>query len=183
MRQRTTVEELYRLDEQRDPSDTRRMELIDGQIVFMMPPGPLHAGFTDEANDAIRRKVGSLFRVRCQHPIRISRHNEPQPDIAVVKQRKDAYSLSHPDPDDVLLVIEISDSSLEYDLNIKRQVYAKADIAEYWVLDVNARELHVFLNPWEGDYTQHTSFTGADEVACTTVLELKLAVNELLPPI
>jgi len=183
MRPRTTVEELYRLYETRDPADTRRMELIEGEVVFMMPPGPLHSGFTDEADHVIRRKVGDAYRVRCQHPIRINRHNEPQPDIAVVKPRKDAYALSHPDPDDVLLIIEVSDSSLEFDLNAKRHTYAKAEIAEYWVLDVNSRELHVFLNPWEGDYTQHSTHKGDDEVVCTTITGLKVSVSELLPAI
>ncbi len=183
MRPRVTVEELYRLYEERDPADTQRMELIEGEIVFMMPPGPLHAGFTDETDNVIRRKLGNAYRVRCQHPIRINRHNEPQPDIAVVKPRKDAYALSHPDPDDVLLIVEVSDSSLEFDLNAKRRAYAKAEIAEYWVLDVNARELHVFLNPWEGDYTQHSTHKGDDEVVCTTIADLKISVSELLPAI
>lgn len=183
MRQRTTVEELYRLYEARDPADTRRMELIEGEIVFMMPPGPLHSGFTDETEDVIRRKVGHAYRVRCQHPIRINRHNEPQPDIAVVRPRKDAYTLSHPDPDDVRLIVEVSDSSLEFDLNVKRRTYAKAEIVEYWVLDVSARELHVFLNPWEGDYTQHATYRDEDEVVCTTIAELKLRVSELLPTV
>lgn len=181
MRRRTTVEELYQLYGKRDPADTRRMELIEGEIVYMMPPGPLHSGFTDEVENVIRFKVGMAFRVRCQHPIRINRHNEPQPDVAVVKPRKDAYTLSHPDPDDVLLIIEVSDTSLDFDLNSKRRTYAKADIAEYWVLDVNSRELHVFLNPWEGDYTQHTTYQGDAEVVCTTIAELKVSVRELLP--
>ena len=183
MHRRMTVEELYRLYESRDPADTQRMELLEGEIVFMMPPGPLHAGFTDEIDDVIRRKVAGAYRVRCQHPIRINSHNEPQPDIAVVRPRKDAYALSHPGPDDVLLIIEVSDTSLEFDLNAKRRAYAKAEIAEYWVLDVNSRELHVFLNPWEGDYTQHSTFRGKDEVVCTTISGLKVSVRELLPTI
>jgi len=183
MRHRATVDELYRLYEERDPADTRRMELIDGEIVLMMPPGPMHSGYTDETEDVIRRKVGSAFRVRCQHPIRINAHNEPQPDIAVVKPRKDAYALSHPNPDDVLLIIEVSDSSLDFDLNAKRQTYAKAEISEYWVLDVNARELHVFLHPYQGDCTQHSTYTGDEEVLCTTIRNLKVSVKELAPTI
>ncbi|MGV3663391.1 MAG: Uma2 family endonuclease [Prosthecobacter sp.] len=183
MRHQVTVEELYRLYEERDPADTRRMELIEGEIVLMMPPGPLHSGYTDETEDVIRRKVGNAFRVRCQHPIRINSQNEPQPDIAVVKPRKDAYALSHPDPDAVLLIIEVSDSSLDFDLNVKRLTYAKALIAEYWVLDVNARELHVFLHPWQGDYTQHSTYSGDEEVSCTTIRDLRVSIRELLPSI
>ena len=100
----------------------------------------------------------------------------------MVKLRKDAYALSHPSPDDVLLIVEVSDTSLEFDLNAKRRAYAKAEIAEYWVLDVNSCELHVFLNPWEGDYTQHATYNGDAEVVCTTI-DLKVNVRELLPGI
>lgn len=181
MRHRATVEELYRLYEERDPADTRRMELIEGEIVLMMPPGPMHSSSNSRANRLMTQKAGDDLLVRCQEPIRINSHNEPQPDIAVVKPRKDAYALSHPDPDAVLLVIEVSDSSLEFDLNVKRLTYAKAEIAEYWVLDVNARELHVFLHPWQGDYTQHSTYSGDEEVSCTTIRDLKVSIRELLP--
>ena len=131
----------------------------------------------------MNQKVGDALTVRCQEPVRINRRNELQPDVAVVKQRKDDYALSHPDPDDVLLIIEVSDTPLEFDLNAKRHTYAKAEIAEYWVLDVNSRELHVFLNPWEGDYTQHSSYKGDDELVCTTITGLKVSVRELLPAV
>jgi Uma2 family endonuclease len=183
MRHQATIEELYRLYDERDPGETRRMELINGEIVDMMPPGPFHSSSSSKVNRVVAKKTGDEFIVRCQEPVRINRNNEPQPDIAVVKPRKDEYALAHPGPDDVLLVIEISDSSLEFDLNTKRQTYAKAEIAEYWVLDVNARELHVFLCPWQGDYTEHATFCGEDEVQCTTIRDLKVRVNELLPPI
>lgn len=161
----------------------KRLELIDGEVVFMMPPGPEHAGYTDETQHIIARKVGTKARVRCQHPIAINRHNEPQPDIAVVLPRKDNYRLSHPGSDEVLLIIEISDSSLAQDLEVKRRLYAKAEIAEYWVLDIQGRELHVFLKPWDGDYTEQRTCRGEDEVQSTLIPELKLAVSELFPVI
>ena len=183
MRRRITVEELYRLYEERDPADTRRMELIEGEIVWMLPPSPLLSASNTQTNCLLTLKLGDAYRVRCKQPIRINRYNEPQPDIAVVRPRKDSYSLSHPGPDDVLLIIEVSDTSLEFDLNAKRRAYAKAEIAEYWVLDVNSRELHVFLNPWEGDYTQHSTHHGDDEVVCTTISDLKVSVRELLPAV
>ena len=183
MRRLVTVEELYRLDDARDRADTRRMELIDGEIVWMMAPAPLLSATHCQTHLLMHQKVGDAYRVRCKHPIRINRRNEPQPDIAVVRPRKDTYALSHPSPDDVLLIVEVSDSSLEFDLNAKRRAYAKAEIAEYWVLDVNSRELHVFLNPWEGDYTQHSSYKGDDEVVCTTITGLKVSVRELLPAV
>lgn len=183
MRHLATVEELYRRDAEHKGSETIRMELINGEIFDMMPPGPFHSSSTSKANRVLAQKTGEAFIVRCQEPVRINRHNEPQPDLALVRTRKDEYALSHPGPDDVLLIIEISDSSLEFDLNTKRQTYAKAEIAEYWVLDVNDRELHVFRRPWQGDYTEHATFVGDDEVQCTTINDLKLRVCELLPDV
>lgn len=174
---RHTVEDAYRIWQE----SGRRLELIDGEIVFMMPPGPEHAGYTDETQQLIISKVGARARVRCQHPISINRHNEPQPDIAVVALRKDGYRVSHPGPDEVLLIIEIADSSLAQDLEVKRRLYAKAEIAEYWVLDIPGRELHVFLKPWDGDYTEQRTCRDADEVQCVLIPELRLAVSELFP--
>lgn len=183
MRHRSTVADLYRLHEEKGPGSTRRMELIDGEIIDMMPPGPFHSGITEEAVEAIRRKVSAALRVRSQNPISINKHNEPQPDIAIVEKRQDSYTVSHPTPDDIRLVIEISDSSLDYDLNIKRLVYAKAEIEEYWVMDVQERELHLFRRPWQGDYTEHLSFKEDEEIICSTIPELKLSVREMLPAI
>ncbi|MEQ1748406.1 MAG: Uma2 family endonuclease [Prosthecobacter sp.] len=183
MRHRSTVADLYRLYKEHGPSSTSRMELIDGEIIDMMPPGPLHSGHTDEAADVIRSRIGSTLRLRCQNPVRINKHNEPQPDIAIVEKRDDAYTVAHPTPDDIRLVIEVSDSSLDYDLNTKRLIYAKAEIEEYWVIDVQTRELHLFRRPWQGDYTEHLSFTGDDEIQCSTIQELKVTVRELLPSV
>ena len=179
VRPRLTVEEAYRVSEQTG----KRLELIDGEIVFMMPPGPEHAGYTDRTDRKLSRKLPPEYYVRCQHPIRISRFSEPQPDIAIVRARSDDYILSHPCADEVLLIIEISDSSLAQDLETKRRLYAKAEIAEYWVLDIQGRELHVFLKPWDGDYTEQRNCRGDDEVQSTLIPELKLAVSELFPVI
>lgn len=183
MRHRVTVDELYRIYEGMPAGGARRMELINGEIIDMMPPGPFHSASSSRTNRAVVRKSGDRFIVRCQEPLRINSHNEPQPDIAVVKPRQDDYALSHPGPDDALLIIEISDSSLEFDLNIKRRTYAAAEIAEYWVLDVAARELHAFRCPWQGDYTEHQTCSEQEEVRCTTIGDLKFTVAELLPAV
>ena len=177
VRPRLSVEDAGRIWQE----SGKRLELIDGEIVFMMPPGPEHAGYTDRTDRKIRKALPSELYVRCQHPIRINRYNEPQPDLAIVKARSDDYILSHPAPDDVLLIIEISDSSLNQDLEIKRRMYAKAEIAEHWVLDIQGRELHVFLKPWDGDYTEQRTCRGEDEVQCALIPDLKLAVSELFP--
>ena len=183
IRQRATVDDLYRAYAQRPAGSTERMELIDGEIVTMMPPGAPHSGITDQSTDAFKERVRRDYFVRCQLPIRISRHSEPQPDIAVVQVRKDRYTLSHPSPDEVLLVVEVSDSSLNDDLNVKRVLYAKAEIPEYWVVDVTERKVHVFRKPWEADYTEHECLSIEDQVHCSTVEAISMPVAELFPPV
>ncbi len=183
IRRRATVEDLYLAYEQEAPGSTRRMELIDGEIITMPPLGAPHSGFTDQSTDALKERVKKDYFVRCQLPIRISRHSEPQPDIAIVLARKDRYTLSHPTPDDVLLIVEISDSSLQTDLNVKRVLYAKAEIPEYWVIDVMERQLHVFRKPWEADYTEHECLGIADQIQCSTLESVAMPVAELFPPI
>ena len=183
MRHRSTVADLYRLYKEHGPSSTHRMELIDGEIIDMMPPGPFHSASNSRIHRVIARLLPADLRLRCQEPFALTRHNQPQPDLCVVLARDDEYALAHPNPDDIRLVIEVSDSSLEYDLNTKRLIYAKAEIEEYWVIDVQARVLHLFRRPWHGDYTEHLSFTGDEEIQCSTIQELKVTVRELLPSV
>lgn len=183
MRHRSTVADLYRLHEENGPGSTRRMELIDGEIIDMMPPRPFHSASNSKISRLISGRIPSDLELRCQEPVAITCHNHPQPDLCIVLARDDEYALSHPTPDDIRLIIEISDSSLDYDLNVKRLIYAKAEIEEYWVMDVQDRELHLFRRPWQGDYTEHLSFKDDDEIQCSTIPELKLTVREMLPAI
>jgi Uma2 family endonuclease len=183
IRQRSTVDDLYRAYDGLEPGSTTRMELINGEIIVMMPPEAPHSGFTSVANRKLVKKLADTCLVRCQLPIRLSRYSEPQPDIAIVAARKDDYALSHPKADEVLLVIEVSDSSLDTDLNVKRQLYAKAEIPEYWVVDVQSRRLHVFRKPWEEDYTEHECLGSTDSLQCSSIVELALTVSELFPEV
>jgi len=183
IRRLATVEDLYRAYEQLEPGSTTRMELINGEIIIMMPPGAPHSGFTGKASRQLSRMIPDTFFVRCQLPIKVSRHSMPQPDVAVVEARKDDCSLSHPNPDEVLLIVEISDSSLEDDLNRKRLLYAKAGIPEYWVVDVSTRQLHVFSKPWEEDYTEHKCLSAEDGLSCQAIGLAEMKVSDLYPEV
>lgn len=176
---RFTVKDYYRLGEIGILKEDDRVELIQGEIVMMPPIDPGHAESTDNTQQKIQKKLGSEFRVRCQHPVRLDSRSEPMPDLAVVHRK--SYKDGHPSADDTLLIIEVSNSSLREDLGRKKHLYAAAGIPEYWVVDLNARVLHVFARPKSGDYLDHRIHEEKETVQSATLKPLKLKVSELLP--
>ena len=174
-----TVDDYYMLAEIGVLGENTRTELIEGEIIEMPPSSPEHSGHVDAVTDIFHGKLQSKYRIRCQMAVRVSQITEPEPDIAVFKARADKYTKSHPTPADALLVVEVSKSTLDYDLKRKAGIYAKAGIKEYWVLDLNARRLHVFTRPVGGIWKQHRTLTPREEVQSATVPELKLKVSEL----
>ena len=126
----------------------RRVELIKGNLIEMAPEGPQHSTRTSAGSDYLREQTKGLAIVREAHPITLS-DSEPEPDIALVRGTYATYEAHHPYPADIFLLVEISKSTLAYDLTQKKRTYAEAGIQEYWVLDVEKHELHVFQKPIE----------------------------------
>jgi Uma2 family endonuclease len=127
----------------------RRVELLSGDVVEMAPVEPPHEGVSDAAIEHLRERLGRRVLVRAGKAVTLP-VSEPLPDIAVV-QRRD-YSDHHPYPDNIYLLIEIANSRPERDLEVKRPVYARAGIAEYWVFDLVKNELRIFRDVADGDY-------------------------------
>ena len=130
----------------------RRVELLAGEIVEVSPEGPLHTFINDKAANYLRQRLQGLAKVREAHPITLT-NSEPEPDIAVVRLPDTAYLTRHPYPEDIYWLIEISDTTLADDLGRKRRIYARAEIQEYWVINLQAREITVFRQPRDNDYT------------------------------
>jgi Uma2 family endonuclease len=131
----------------------RRVELIYGDIVEMVPEGEPHAYTSDEAGEYLTYLLGNRAKVRQGKPITILQSDsEPEPDIAVVRRLGQEYREHHPYPENVFWLIEYADSSLTKDLNIKPQVYAAAGILEYWVVDLRKRELMIWRSPTPEGY-------------------------------
>lgn len=163
----------------------RRAMLIDGVIVEEGPMDPPHAMGILVANETLRAVFGKGWVPRVQLPLVLGRASDPEPDIAFVTGRPQDYT-SH--PTSAALVVEIADSSLRYDTTVKMSLYAAGGIADYWVLDVNARQLHVFRDP-QPDTTQPHGFgyatllalDASDTVAPLAVPSSTVTVAELLP--
>ena len=174
------VAEFYQLEELGFFLDGPRVELLDGEIIEMPPPGPDHSGHVNSVSHLLFRKCGDKYLITSQNPVRLSDISEPQPDFAVVKFRADFYTKAHPKPSDVLLLVEVSASSLRYDLARKSDAYARARIADYWVVDLNARCVHVFSKPRAGKYTAQRIAKGGDALTAAGLPEISVRVSEML---
>lgn len=155
--ERISVDEYHRMAEVGLLAPDARVELIDGVIIEMPPIGNPHAGTVDLLNRLIGRSVGDQGIVRCQGPVQLGDYSEPQPDFALLVPREHFYMDRRPTPADTLLAIEVSDTSLRFDLQTKMALYARHRIPEFWVVDVQRPErkkLHVFRNPTDVAYTE-----------------------------
>jgi Uma2 family endonuclease len=140
--------------------DGQPIELLDGELIEMSPEGIPHAGLSSDGADYLRERLGSQVKVREAKPITLPNDSEPEPDIAIVKPLGDLYKTErHPYVEDVYWVIEYSNTSLEKDLQIKSKIYAKANIFEYWVINLKTRELVVFRDPLGDEYQSKTVMT------------------------
>jgi Uma2 family endonuclease len=140
-------------------SEDDKVELISGKIVTMSPKGSRHAACLRKIMTWLPKRVGSRAQIQVQDPIQIPELSEPEPDLALVRPRADFYADRHPLPEEVLLIIEIADSSLDYDRNIKAPLYAAAGIPAYWIINLP-----------EGVIEQHTQPLG-DRYKAVRIME------------
>jgi Uma2 family endonuclease len=133
-----------------------RVELIEGELVAMSPIGSYHQGTVNRLNHSLVRATGERAVVSVQGPVRLDDLTEPEPDFALLMPRPDFYRDAHPGPSDVLLLIEVADTSLNYDRAVKRALYARHGIAEIWIIDLNAGEVEVCRQPGSDGYAAVT---------------------------
>lgn len=177
-RRRFTVHEYHQMAEAGILHEDDRVELIDGEIVEMGPIGGRHALCVSLLNRLLVRGVGDRAIVSPQNPVRLDEHHEPQPDLAVVRDR--AYGRSLPTPGDTLLLIEVSDTTLSYDRNFKLPIYARAGIPEVWIVDINGQRVERHSDP-SGDSYRHTELARKGETLASTMLPgLTLRVDDVL---
>lgn len=150
-----TVADFYRMGEVGLFAPDERIELIEGELIDMPPIGSRHANQVDILARLLMRALPDSARMRVQNPVRLSDVSEPQPDIVVARDRD--YSSGHPRPEDILLLIEVADTTLEFDRKVKLPLYARHGIAEVWVLDVQKAELAIWSEPSAGEYVRHTT--------------------------
>jgi Uma2 family endonuclease len=157
LRHRITVDEYYRMAEVGILPPDARVELIEGVIIDMAPIGTDHGGTVTQLNRLLSNAVGDFAYVWSQSAVRLSDISEPEPDFALLRPRADFYKKRHPGPEDTFLLIEVSNSSLRYDIEVKAPLYALHGIPEFWVVDLKGRQIRFFRSQKEAKYSDVTS--------------------------
>lgn len=171
-RHKLTVTDYHRMAQVGILAKDMRVELIEGEIIDMAPIGSRHGSVVDRLTRLLHRAtVADQAIVRVQGSIRLSRHTEPQPDIALLKYRDDFYENNIPNATDVLLLIEVAESTVAYDRDIKAPLYARAGIPEYWLFDLEQRRIVFHSEPVDGEYRQ------ADAAAAPAVTPIRALKN------
>jgi Uma2 family endonuclease len=147
-----TVDDYHRLAEVGILTEDDRVELIDGEIIKMSPIGSRHVGCVNRLNAILVHRAGSAAIVFVHNPIHIDEYTEPEPDVALLRHRPDFYSKSLASPEDVLLIVEVADTSLEYDRTVKLATYARAGIPEVWIADLAGDVIEACSEPVNGAY-------------------------------
>jgi len=155
-------------------------EVIDGFLIDKMSIGSRHAGTIKILSEMLRDLIRSEAIISVQDPIHIDDYNEPEPDIALLKRRNDFYRESHPIPQDVLLLIEVSDSTIKYDREVKKTLYAEAEIAEYWLVNLQDNTIEVYSQPKNGNYRLARILESGETIEAVAVKNLKLQIDEIL---
>lgn len=162
-----------------------RYELIDGEIIDKMGQKPLHMSVIMLVMKYLLAVFGA-DSVRIQGPILIpgedGETNSPEPDLAVTLEASDAFRHQHPTPADLLLIVEVSDTTLAFDLKTKALLYARASVQEYWVVNIRERQIHVHRAPTSSGYTDILALPESAPLAPLARPDAVVAVNTLLPP-
>jgi Uma2 family endonuclease len=175
-----TVDEYYRMGEAGIFDPEARLELIEGEIIEMSPPGIRHMSCVNRANALFAARLPGQAMVSVQNPLRLSRYTEPQPDIVLAKPRKNFYSDKRVSWEDSLLVVEISDSTLSYDRNRKVPLYAAAGVPELWIENLRNDVLIVFRNPAGKEYSTSLSLGRGESLSVIAFPDITFTVDELL---
>ncbi len=176
-----TRDEYHRLLELGILDENSRVELLEGEIIAKMPQDRKHIVGCMRGQEALMSVFG-VAHVQTQGPIAPDDYNEPEPDIVVLRNRVQDYMQDHPGPADILLAVEVANTTLRMDRTIKRNVYARAGILEYWLMDVNGRTLTVFREPGPDGWASETTLTETDTVSPLAAPDAQIAVADLLPP-
>jgi Uma2 family endonuclease len=174
-----TIDEYRRMGEVGIFHEDDRVELIRGEIYELAPIGNPHATCLRRLNSALKTLEGAILSP--QNPVVLEmQRSEPLPDMTVLRFQEDYYASAHPGPGDVLLVIEVSDSSLAYDCNIKIPLYAESGIPEAWIVDLNGDAVLVFRQPSPDGYKEEKAFRRGETISPLAFPDLSLAVDAIL---
>lgn len=174
------ADEYHRMVEAGILSEDDRVELIQGEILRMAPIGLRHAACVDRLTALFGGYVSETATVRVQSPVHLDDHSEPQPDAALLRPRRDFYASGHPGPADIFLIVEVADTSLEYDRTYKLPLYARAGIVEVWLVDLSNSVIETYTQPVDVQYQAKRQVAGAEALAPQSFPDLQLSADSIL---
>jgi Uma2 family endonuclease len=175
-----SVEEYYRMSQAGILDEDDHVELIEGEIVEMTPIGSRHAACVKRLNALFSRQVSDRAIVQVQDPVRLGEYSEPQPDLALLRLQSSFYAEAHPGPGDVLLLVEVAETSSRYDRDVKIPLYAEAGICEVWIVDLSNGRLEIYLSPSHGDYQEESVLGRGDQAVPSALPHLVVDVAEIM---
>jgi len=179
VRKKFRSDEIYKMIKVGILPEESGWELIRGEIVRRMSIGSRHVGTVIKLGKLFERKVGDEVFVSTQNPVHLDEYNEPEPDIALLKPREDFYTESLPTPADILLLVEVSDSTVEYDRETKKILYAEAGITEFWLVNLKNNTIEFYTSPKNGNYRLAKVLEKDETINSETIEKLSLRVEEI----
>jgi Uma2 family endonuclease len=181
-RHKLDVDDFYRMAEAGILKRHDRVELIDGELIDMEPIGQGHEATVGGLNEALVLACAGRAIVWPQNSLRLNRLNVPQPDFTILHRRADLYATGErPTPKDVLLLVEVADSSLNFDRTVKLPLYAQAGIAEYWIVDLKRKTLFVHRKPAGDGYGDVTTHVAGERIALALAPEIVVSLDLMFP--
>jgi Uma2 family endonuclease len=179
-----TVQDYHRMSELGILDPNERTELIDGQITLMVAKGNPHILTVRLLTRTMETSLSDRpILVSIQEPIQLNNSSEPEPDLAIVQGNMFDYADRHPQPTEIHLIIEVADSTLKYDCQVKDKHYAKANIPDYWVVDLKKRQVHVFRNPTPTGYASQLILAESQIVSPLDFPDVVIPISSILPPV
>ena len=179
-RRRFTVAEYYAMADAGILSESDRVELLDGDVITMPPIGDWHAASVKLFANAMPPALQGRAMIAVQDPVRLDDSNQPQPDVVLLRWRDDYYRSGHPGPADVLLLIEVSDTTVDYDRGVKLAAYARAGIPEVWIASRPDRRIEAYTEPAGEEYATVRYFSPGENIAPLAFPDITLEVDRII---
>jgi Uma2 family endonuclease len=177
---RFNVQEYYRMAETGVLRPDARVELLDGKVLDMSPIGPFHGDVTTYLSEFFAVASRGRWRTRTQNSLRLDEHSEPQPDLILAKPIAETYRKRHPRPEEVYLLIEVADTSLETDQEEKLPIYGRAGVSEVWIVNLNELTVEIYREPNFTGYGSKTVLRAGDQAKPLAFPDVAVDVAELL---
>ncbi|ERT09974.1 restriction endonuclease family protein [Lyngbya aestuarii BL J] len=180
LKRRFTISEYHQMAEVGILTPSDRVELINGEIIEMSPIGKRHAACVNRLNQLFSQSLGDRILISVQNPILLNNLSEPQPDIALLQPRSDFYASGHPQASDIFLIVEVADSSINYDQEVKIPLYSASGITEVWLIDLNQNILQVYQQPTPNNYQIIQQFQPENSLSSLAFPENNFRVDQMI---